>query len=499
MTSFQLFPDPNFTTSPVDVDQDPVFMPYSSGTTGPPKGVMLTHKNYSALMSIYGRHDELRMLGGLSPPWCCEKDRELLLLPFYHCFGFALMMSSILKGGTSVVMSHFHPQLFCESVQNFQRGSTSWEGSVRGTEEEIQKHKGTSSKAMGQPVGSVGKLVSNLEMKIVDPEDNTMKARGEIGEICIRGPTVMLGYFGKPEATKECIRDGFIRATLQFIICVGDEPSSTFPSNCYQWNDVLSTVPDPNFTTSPVDVDQDPVFMPYSSGTTGPPKGVMLTHKNYSALMSIYGRHDELRMLGGLSPPWCCEKDRELLLLPFYHCFGFAITALMMSSILKGGTSVVMSHFHPQLFLRVCTKFQIRFVAVVPPILVFLVKNPICERYDLSSLQFIFSGGSTSWEGSVRGTEEEIQKHKAHPARPDTLAIIDINQWNLSDLNINDFLGYGMSELSMGSHLPDITQGQPVGSVGKLVSNLEMKIVDPEDNTMKARGEIGEICIRVPQ
>ncbi|CAJ0607098.1 unnamed protein product [Cylicocyclus nassatus] len=265
-------------------------------------------------------------------------------------------------------------------------------------------------------------------------------------------------------AVREC-------PSVKFIICVGNEPSSTFPNNCYQWDDILSTLPDPNFSTSPVDVDRDPVFMPYSSGTTGPPKGVMLTHKNYSALMSIYGRHEELRMLGGLSPPWCYEEDRELLLLPFYHCFGFA---LMMSSILKGGTSVVMSHFHPQLFCESVQKFKIRFVAVVPPILVFLVKNPICERYDLSSLQFIFSGAAPAGKDLCEGLKKKYKN------------IRHIQQ------------GYGMSELGMGSHLPDITQGQPVGSVGKLASNLEMKIVDPEDNTMKARGEIGEICIRGP-
>ncbi|ETN82342.1 hypothetical protein NECAME_16411 [Necator americanus] len=60
----------------------------------------------------------------------------------------------------------------------------------------------------GQPFGSVGKLSSNLEMKIVDPETGVGRKFGEVGEICIRGPTVMLGYLKKPDATRQCIRDG---------------------------------------------------------------------------------------------------------------------------------------------------------------------------------------------------------------------------------------------------------------------------------------------------
>ncbi|KIH43222.1 hypothetical protein ANCDUO_26777 [Ancylostoma duodenale] len=62
----------------------------------------------------------------------------------------------------------------------------------------------------GQPFGSVGKLASNLEMKIVDPENHMEKKRGDVGEICIRGPTVMLGYINKPKETGECIRDGWM-------------------------------------------------------------------------------------------------------------------------------------------------------------------------------------------------------------------------------------------------------------------------------------------------
>ncbi|KAK6013806.1 hypothetical protein OSTOST_20854, partial [Ostertagia ostertagi] len=67
---------------------------------------------------------------------------------------------------------------------------------------------------LGQPFGSVGKLLPNLEMKIVDPETGKEQAAGEIGEVCIRGPTVMPGYFHNVEATEHCIRDGWLHTGM---------------------------------------------------------------------------------------------------------------------------------------------------------------------------------------------------------------------------------------------------------------------------------------------
>ncbi|KAK6737596.1 hypothetical protein RB195_019978 [Necator americanus] len=220
-----------------------------------------------------------------------------------------------------------------------------------------------------------------------------------------------------------------------------------------------------------LDVDLDTVFMPYSSGTTGVPKGVMLTHRNYCAIMNIFRRHDAMRMAGALTPPWNHDKDKRFLFLPFHHCFGFA---LMMANFLDGGTAVVMSHFQPELFCETIQKYKIRYVAAVPPVLIFLAKNRICQRYDLSSLQFIFSG--------------------AAPAGKDLCEELARKYGNMKHI----YQAYGMSELCMASHMPDAFEGQPFGSVGKLLSNLEMKIVDPETNIEKNRGEEGEICIRGP-
>ncbi|EYB89843.1 hypothetical protein Y032_0227g2821 [Ancylostoma ceylanicum] len=259
--------------------------------------------------------------------------------------------------------------------------------------------------------------------------------------------------------------------TVKIIICLGEKSTPTLQVDTYRWNDLLTTQPNWSLAAPSVDAERDAVFMPYSSGTTGVPKGVMLTHKNYCAMLNIYLRHDAERMTGALTPPWNNDKDKHLFLLPFYHCYGFA---LLMGSLLNGATAVVMSHFQPELFCASIQKHRIRFVPVVPPIMVFLAKSPICQRYDLSSLQFLLSGAAPAGKDLC---EELSRKYK-----------------NMTHIQ----QGYGMSEVSMASHLPDIVDGQPFGSVGKLASNLEMKIVNPENHMERKRGEVGEICIRGP-
>ncbi|KAK6737593.1 hypothetical protein RB195_019977 [Necator americanus] len=253
-----------------------------------------------------------------------------------------------------------------------------------------------------------------------------------------------------PESLQKVQKAAQSSPFVKIIICLGDIPP-TISGEVYTWNDVLTTQANWALHPPTVDVDRDSVFMPYSSGTTGIPK--------------------EKRMTGALSPPWNNDKDMKLLFLPFYHCYGFA---LLMASVLNGGVAVLMSHFQPELFCETIQRHKIRFVAVVPPIMVFLSKSPICERYNLSSVQFLFSGAAPAGKDLC---EELTRKYK-------NLRLIQ--------------QGYGMSELCMASHLPDLVEGQPFGSVGKLSSNLEMKIVDPETGVGRKFGEVGEICIRGP-
>ncbi|VDL75201.1 unnamed protein product [Nippostrongylus brasiliensis] len=235
--------------------------------------------------------------------------------------------------------------------------------------------------------------------------------------------------------------------SVQHVICIRDEKDATFPYGVFCWDrDVVNAPIQSNAPNVNIDIHRDIITLPYSSGTTGTPKGVMITHHNYSAMISIFSQHQRQFMSGALESGWDRHKDKHLLVLPFYHCYGFGF---LMNGLISGSPIVMLSHFQPDVFCETVQLHRIRFAPVVPSVLNFLAKSPLCEEYDLNSLELIMS--------------------------------------------------YGMSEATMATHLPDVINGQPFGSVGKLLPNLEMKVSSSllESDEVPC-WETGEVCIRGP-
>jgi acyl-CoA synthetase (AMP-forming)/AMP-acid ligase II len=228
-----------------------------------------------------------------------------------------------------------------------------------------------------------------------------------------------------------------------------------------------------------VQVDIDPatdlVTLPYSSGTTGLPKGVMLTHRNLVANVA------QTRKLIDLQP-----EERIIAVLPFFHIYG--LTVLMNQGLQWGATVVTLPRFDLEDFLRTIQDHKITRAFVAPPILVAFAKHPLVDQYDLSSLTSILSGAAPLDESLARAVEQRLRKG--------------------AETGVTVAQGYGMTELSPVSHTtpdtglePPGAEGYevPKGSVGFAIPNTECRLVDPATGEDAAEGERGELWIRGPQ
>jgi acyl-CoA synthetase (AMP-forming)/AMP-acid ligase II len=182
--------------------------------------------------------------------------------------------------------------------------------------------------------------------------------------------------------------------------------------------------------------------LPYSSGTTGRPKGVILTHRNLVANVA--------QSLAFLAAE---PDDRVLAVLPFFHIYG--MTVLLNLAFATRARLVTMPRFDLTEFLRIIQDHRINWVFIAPPIAVALAKHPLVDQYDLSTLKYVVSG-----------------------AAPFDAALANA----VSDrLGCRVTQGYGMSEMSPVSHtIPVDRLDIPLSSVGLTLPNIECKLIDPE-------------------
>ncbi|MCI4142928.1 4-coumarate--CoA ligase family protein [Streptomyces sp. MMS20-AI2-20] len=224
---------------------------------------------------------------------------------------------------------------------------------------------------------------------------------------------------------------------------------------------LASTAPEPAVGIDPA---EDVAALPYSSGTTGIPKGVMLTHRQIAT------------NLAQLQPAITAGPgDRVLAVLPFFHIYG--LTALMNAPLRHGATVVVLPRFDLEQFLAAVQNHRITALYVAPPIVLALAKHPLVAEYDLSSLKYVISAAAP------------LDAHLA-AACARRLGLPPVGQ------------AYGMTELSPGTHVVplDLMEEAPPGTVGKLIAGTEMRIVSLDDPGKDlGPGESGEILIRGPQ
>ncbi|HEX8459697.1 MAG TPA: AMP-binding protein [Pyrinomonadaceae bacterium] len=250
---------------------------------------------------------------------------------------------------------------------------------------------------------------------------------------------------------KEIFVFGACAGATPFAALYADEEGSAWAATCE------------SLQAPPVEIDprEDVVALPYSSGTTGLPKGVMLTHRNLIA-----------NVLQVQACELVAESDTLVCVLPLFHIYGMVV--IMNVGLYAGATIVFMPRFELEIFLRVLQDYGVTLAHVVPPIMLALAQHASVDNYDLSKLKTLFSGAAPLSEQLARACAERLGTR--------------IRQ------------GYGMTETSPATHLtPAEFDWSKCGSVGHCVANTECKIVDVETGEAVGYGEEGEICMRGPQ
>lgn len=244
--SFASFTDrkvDDFTMAVMEQDEMAVLM-YTSGTTGAPKGVMLSHRNVSVTLE-----------NGLASWPSTREDVSLVPLPLNHIFGMLMVNECNVTGARMIIHKWFDPQLVLESIsrnrvtqfagvptmlirlletydpaQHDLRSMVNWK--CGGAQLSIETIKAVENKLggtvydgfgmtetapsvtrqrIGEPrkPGSVGPAIDGVTIKIFDEQDNELPV-GQDGEICVQGPGVMLGYLNKPEETAQALSNGWL-------------------------------------------------------------------------------------------------------------------------------------------------------------------------------------------------------------------------------------------------------------------------------------------------
>jgi len=255
---------------------------------------------------------------------------------------------------------------------------------------------------------------------------------------------------------------------IEDIIVLGEET----PEDCKSFMSMMIS-DDGSMYHSPEDAvnpHEDVAVMPYSSGTTGPPKGVCLTHFNLVANCCQVSSHEVSDVRSTIETG---EQMITLAVLPFFHIY--ALTTTMLMGLHMGLKIVTLPKFEPNMYIKALKTYKPTLLNLVPPLVSFLTSDQNVKAQYLSSVKIV-TGGAAPFGPTM------INKFLAKAA-PNVIKFQE---------------GFGMTETSPVTHIQPIEDGF-LGGCGFPVPNTMAKITDLETGEVLPPGQDGELCVSGPQ
>ncbi|MGC9194940.1 MAG: long-chain-fatty-acid--CoA ligase [Syntrophobacteraceae bacterium] len=207
----------------------------------------------------------------------------------------------------------------------------------------------------------------------------------------------------------------------------------------------------------------DLALLQYTGGTTGAPKGAMLTHRNLLT---------DVVQIASWDPNLSYGTERMLAVLPFFHVLG--LTGALNFSVYTATAVIIMPRFEPDELIKVINKTKPTHFPGVPAIYIALMAHPQIDSFDLTSIKLCITGAAPMPVDVMKKFEEKTGAK-----------IVE---------------GYGLSEASPCTHVNPISGTRKPGSIGLPLPGTECRIVDPETGMTDLEvGEVGELIVRGPQ
>ena len=271
-------------------------------------------------------------------------------------------------------------------------------------------------------------------------------------------------YLATTPALLPTVREAASKAgCVEKMIILGDDGGSGERNNMMSYHNLVkdsgSRFPDDLKVNSTEDI----AILPYSSGTTGLPKGVMLTHYNVIANVCQVDHNKFINFRD--------QNHFNICVLPFYHIY--ALIIIFANNLYQGTTTLILPKFEPETFLKTIQDYRCTDAPMVPPLLIFMAQHPSVEKYDLTSLKCVMSA--------------------AAPLSAELCAAVK-SRTSIEVIR----QGYGMTELSPLSHYCPMDADNP-GSVGVPVLNTICKVIDVETGEPLGPNCDGEVLVKGPQ